>query len=82
MSKKIEMADEYVKMAEKDMAYAPEFHFTPPTGWMNDPNGLCQYQGIYHLFISSTRLLPAWDERSGDTRQARIWSIGSMRRWR
>lgn len=28
----------------------PLFHLTPRTGWMNDPNGLCYYQGAYHLF--------------------------------
>lgn len=21
------------------------FHMMPPTGWMNDPNGLCQFHG-------------------------------------
>ena len=28
----------------------PSIHFTPQTGWMNDPNGFSYYQGEYHLF--------------------------------
>lgn len=27
------------------------FHAMPPRGWMNDPNGLCQVNGVYHLFF-------------------------------
>lgn len=30
--------------------YRPQFHFSVPSHWMNDPNGLVWYQGIYHLF--------------------------------
>ena len=30
--------------------YRPQFHFSPPTQWMNDPNGLFYYEGEYHLF--------------------------------
>lgn len=28
----------------------PELHYTPPGGWMNDPNGLLYHRGTYHLF--------------------------------
>lgn len=26
------------------------FHLMPPVGWMDDPNGLCWYRGLYHVF--------------------------------
>lgn len=28
----------------------PDFHLSPRTGWMNDPNGFSCYKGKYHLF--------------------------------
>ena len=26
-------------------------HLMPPTGWLNDPNGLCYFKGKYHVFF-------------------------------
>ena len=28
----------------------PLYHFSSPENYMNDPNGLCQWQGRYHMF--------------------------------
>jgi fructan beta-fructosidase len=42
------------KMATRESSFAneqhrPQIHFTPRTGWMNDPNGMVYYNGTYHL---------------------------------
>ena len=31
--------------------YAQRFHIMPPTGWLNDPNGLCQKDGTFHAYF-------------------------------
>lgn len=33
-----------------------KLHLMPRTGWMNDPNGLCQMRGIYHVFFQYSPL--------------------------
>jgi len=34
----------------KDDHQRPRYHFLPPANWMNDPNGLIQWDGQVHLF--------------------------------
>nr|WEI57518.1 putative GH32 family protein [Sinella curviseta] len=31
--------------------YRPSYHFSPATNWLNDPNGMVWYDGVYHLFF-------------------------------
>lgn len=39
------------------------FHIYPEAGWLNDPNGLCEYNGIYHIYYQYSPL----DENKADT---------------
>ena len=40
--------------------YRPQFHFTPAANWMNDPNGLLDYQGEHHLFYQYNPFGTTW----------------------
>lgn len=39
----------------------PRYHFTPPANWMNDPNGIIEWDGKYHLFYQHNPDQPVWD---------------------
>jgi beta-fructofuranosidase len=41
-------------------AHRPRYHFLPPSNWMNDPNGLIQWRGQYHLFYQFNPHAPVW----------------------
>jgi len=37
-------------LSEATDRHRPVYHFLPPAHWINDPNGLLQWRGRYHLF--------------------------------
>jgi len=38
----------------------PQFHFTSRRGWLNDPNGLVYYGGVWHLFYQHAPFSAGW----------------------
>jgi sucrose-6-phosphate hydrolase SacC (GH32 family) len=38
-----------------DEPYRPQYHFSPPMHFMNDPNGQVYFNGIFHLYYQYTR---------------------------
>lgn len=49
-----------------DGKWRQDLHLEPPMGWMNDPNGLCYFNGYYHVYFQYT---PASATGAGD----RLW---------
>ena len=59
----------------KQVAEDPDrlaFHLMPETGWMNDPNGLCQFKGEYHIYYQYTPFEP--------TGELKLWGHYKMGR--
>ncbi len=41
-------------------AHRQKYHFMPPSGWMNDPNGCIWFGGQYHLFYQHNPYSAIW----------------------
>lgn len=56
--------------------YRLAFHIAPEQGWLNDPNGLCQFRGDYHVFFQYN---PEWPDR--DTKYWRHFVGRDLLHW-
>lgn len=53
---KAKAEEERMEGTVKSCPFRTRFHIMPPVGWINDPNGLCQFNGIYHAYFQYSPL--------------------------
>lgn len=45
--------------------YRLKYHLMPPVGWLNDPNGLSEFKGTYHIFYQYCPMEPSGAGKKG-----------------
>lgn len=63
------------------MGMRPNYHISPKHGFLNDPNGLAQFQGKYHVFYQWLRVLYRREIRSGACVSERSDSLVGSGMW-
>ncbi|MCI1209842.1 MAG: glycoside hydrolase family 32 protein [Treponema sp.] len=61
----IEKAERYIaqkKNIVKSGKMRQRYHFMPEAGWLNDPNGLVQFRGKYHMFYQYNPYEAFWGQ--------------------
>ena len=63
MIRKIREAEAAAQEGVQKDPWRLKFHLMPPAGWLNDPNGLCQMNGVYHVFFQYSPFDPCGGEK-------------------
>lgn len=50
----------YRAFRQQKHAFYPAYHLAPAFGWLNDPNGLIYYRGLYHAFYQHYPYSAEW----------------------
>lgn len=53
--------------------YRLRFHLMPPTGWLNDPNGLCVFQGTTHIYHQYSPFTALWGMKTWGHYTTKDW---------
>ncbi len=60
--KKLDKANIFIENNKHLTNNKPKYHYAPPYGWLNDPNGFSYFKGEYHLFYQAYPYDVSWND--------------------